>query len=90
MLALVPADSRVASTDYIHPRFTHHARSYDYSSYRPVVPDDTEYIVIDMKHPSSQIGRPSQIKELREHPETWLLLDDTTGGYFAVLKRRDD
>ncbi len=33
VLAEIPETARVASTDYIHPRFTHYARSYDYSDY---------------------------------------------------------
>lgn len=91
-LALVPRNSRVASTDYIHPRFTHFARSYDYSLYRPVVPDDTEYIVIDTHdipthHVVSGIKRPDQVKEYRDR-DKWELLEDRTSGYFIVLKRR--
>jgi uncharacterized membrane protein len=86
--ALVPQDSRVASTDYIHPRFTHHARSYDYSHYRPDVPADADFIVIDTQHPYSEIKRPRDIKEFHEHPDQWELLEDNTGGYFIVLKRR--
>lgn len=86
--ALVPQESRVASTDYIHPRFTHHARSYDYSHYRSRVPDDADYIVIDTRHPYSGIKRPDEIKEYRNEPEQWELLDDQTQGYFIVLKRR--
>ncbi len=93
VLALIPRDSRVASTDYIHPRFTHHARSYDYSLYPRTVPDDPDYdepdyIVIDTRHPYSQIKRPEEVKEFRFHPERWELLDDKTGGYFLVFKRR--
>ena len=30
---MIPSGARVASTDYVHPRFTHFARSYDYSDY---------------------------------------------------------
>ncbi len=86
--ALVPQDSRVASTDYIHPRFTHHARSYDYSHYRPDVPADADFIVIDTQHPYSEIKRPRDVKEFRDHAEQWELLEDHTGGYFIVLKRR--
>jgi len=86
--ALVPRDSRVASTDYIHPRFTHHWRSYDYSHYRPEVPEDTEYIVIDTRHPYSGIRVPQEVKEFRDEPEKWELLEDHTQGYFIVLKRR--
>ena len=51
VLELVPPTSRVASTDFVHPRFTHFERSYDYSDYRPNVPDDADYIVIDTQHP---------------------------------------
>ncbi len=99
---LVPATSRVASTDFIHPRFTHYERSYDYSAYlRKVagyqhgVPDDTGYIVIDVAHP---YNTPAQVhalrndprravRELREQPDRWELLPETGGGYFLVLKR---
>src|SRR6185369_12307900 len=83
--ALIPSESRVASTDYIHPRFTHHARSYDYSHYRPEVPQDCDYIAIDTRHPYSEISRPEQVKEYRDDPEHWELLEDRTNGYFIVL-----
>ena len=86
--ALVPPATRVASTDYIHPRFTHHDRSYDYSLYRTVVPDDADFIVIDTQHPYSDIKRPEEVEEYRLHPDQWELLDDKTGGYFLVFKRR--
>ncbi|MDA0834019.1 MAG: DUF2079 domain-containing protein [Planctomycetota bacterium] len=93
----IPRGSRVASTDFIHPRFTHHERSYDYSHYKRkvsdfelTVPDDTEYIVIDTQHPYSEIKTPAQIREYREHPDRWELLSDDTDGYYIVLKRQDD
>jgi len=96
VLAEIPDTSaRVASTDFVHPRFTHYARSYDYSDYpRAVsnyearVPDDTDYIVIDTQHEYSKIKRPDQVRELRDHPDQWELLPDTTEGYFIVLKRK--
>jgi uncharacterized membrane protein len=88
VFAVIPADSRVASTDYVHPRFTHHSRSYDYSDYRPDVPEDCDYIVIDTRHPYSEIKRPAEVKEYRDHPEQWELLEDHTDGYFIILKRR--
>jgi uncharacterized membrane protein len=93
VIAQIPLASRVASTDYIHPRFTHYDRSYDYSLYPREVPDDPEYkdpdyIVIDTRHPYSQIKRPEEVKEYRGHPERWELLDDKSGGYFLVFKRR--
>jgi uncharacterized membrane protein len=95
VLAEIPETARVASTDYIHPRFTHYARSYDYSDYpravnhyKPGVPDDTDYIVIDTRGRWSKIERPDQVREYREHPEQWELLPDNTDGYFIVLKRK--
>ncbi len=87
VLAQIPPTARVASTDLVHPRFTHHARSYDYSSYRPIVPDDCEYIVIDVRAPGSQIRGPDDVPELRQSPTPWRLLPDQTDGYFLVLKR---
>jgi uncharacterized membrane protein len=88
VLARIPPDRRVASTDYIHPRFTHHERSYDYSAYRPDVPDDAEFIVIDAKHPFSRISRPEDVDEYRDRPDLWEPLDDTTQGHFIILRRR--
>jgi len=88
VLEQIPPDARVASTDFVHPRFTHHARSYDYSDYRPKVPDDAEYIVIDTRHRYSAIKTPEQVKEYRDHPDQWELLPDRTDGYFIILKRR--
>lgn len=93
----IPHTARVFSTDFVHPRFTHYARSYDYSSYDRVtdqeltkpVPGETYYIVIDTQHPYSTIKSPNDIPEYREHPEVWELLPDETEGYFIVLKRRD-
>jgi hypothetical protein len=87
--------ARVASTDFVHPRFTHFQRSYDYSdypravnNYQPGVPPDTDYIVIDTQHKYSKIKRPDQVPEYRDHPDQWELLPDTTDGYFIVLKRK--
>lgn len=91
----IPVTAKVASTDFIHTRFTHYERSYDYSDYpRAVsnyelkVPDDTDYIVIDTQHPYSKIKSPDQIREYRDHKNEWELLPDDTEGYFIVLKRR--
>ena len=95
VMPLIPRTSRVASTDFVHPRFTHHDRSYDYSEYRRKVsgyeqrvPDDTDFIVIDTQHLYSDIKRPEEIPEYRDHPEQWELLPDQTDGFFIVLKRR--
>ncbi len=95
VLEKISTDKRVASTDFVHPRFTHHERSYDYSNYpRKVanyedrVPDDTDFIVIDTRHPYSNIKSPSQIRELKVDPDRWELLPDDTDGYFIVLRRR--
>ena len=92
----IPQDARVASTDYVHPRFTHCERSYDYSEYRRevsgyelTVPEDADYIVIDTQHPYSEIKRPEEVREYREHPGDWQLLPDRTEGYFIIFKRRE-
>lgn len=95
VLEQIPPEARVASTDFVHPRFTHHARSYDYSHYlRKVagyenqVPDDTDFIVIDTQHYYSDIKGPEQVRELQVEPDKWELLEDHSDGYFIVLKRR--
>ncbi len=95
VLAKIPRESRVASTDFVHPRFTHHERSYDYSHYRrriagyeDRVPDDTEFIVIDTRHPYSDIKSPGQVRELQTEPDRWELVPDETDGYFIVLRRK--
>jgi uncharacterized membrane protein len=95
VLQQIPESARVASTDFVHPRFTHFDRSYDYSdypravnNYQPGVPPDTDYIVIDTKHPYSKIRWPGEVPEYRDHPDQWELLPDTTGGFFIVLKRK--
>ena len=95
VLPLIPRDSRVASTDFVHPRFTHHERSYDYSGYRRKVagdrvgvPDDTDFLVIDTNHRYSEIKSAAEVPEYRDHPADWELLPAETEGYFIVLKRR--
>lgn len=96
VLEQIPPEARVASTDFVHPRFTHHERSYDYSHYaRRVadyenrVPSDTDYIVIDTQHYYSNIKSPDQVRELQTEPENWELLEDRTSGHFIILKRRE-
>jgi len=93
IVELIPQSARVASTDYVHPRFTHHERSYDYSEYaRRVagyedrVPEDTDYIVIDTGHPYSTVKSLADIRELQNEPENWEVVRGE--GYFLVLKRR--
>jgi uncharacterized membrane protein len=95
VFALIPSDAKVASTDFIHPRFTHHQRSYDYSDYlravndgKPGVPHDTDYIVIDTKSRYSKINRPGQIPEFANNPGDWELLHHEAQEYFIILKRR--
>lgn len=95
VLEQIPLESRVASTDFVHPRFTHHERSYDYShylrkvaGYESQVPEDTDFIVIDTQHYYSDIKSPDEVRELRDEPDKWELLDDRTDGYFIILKRR--
>ena len=91
----IPQDAIVASTDFVHPRFTHHKRSYDYShflrkvsNYEDRVPHDTDYIVIDTIHRYSDIKDSTQLRELQQHPNKWKLLPDTTNGHYIILKRR--
>jgi hypothetical protein len=94
--SLIPQSARVASTDFVHPRYTHFKRSYDYSAYaRQVagyedrIPDDTDYIVIDTQHPYSKVRSPKDVRELQREPDRWELLEDQTNGYFIILRRRD-
>jgi uncharacterized membrane protein len=96
VLEQIPPKSRVASTDFVHPRFTHHKRSYDYSHYRRKVAgyenrvsEDTDFIVIDTQHYYSDIKSPDELRELRTEPDNWELLEDRTSGYFIILKRRE-
>jgi uncharacterized membrane protein len=91
---LIPPDARVASTDFVHPRFTHHERSYDYSQYprafnnnKPGAPPDSDYIVIDTKSRYSEINSPEQITEFTDNPNDWELLHHEAEEYFIVLKR---
>ena len=97
VLALLPEDSRVASTDYVHTRLTHFGRSYDYSdylravnNYQPGVPADTDYIVIDTGHRYSTIRSLEQVRELREERDQWEVVPVDTQGSFIVLKRIRD
>ena len=95
ILALLPTDARVASTDHVHTRLTHFDRSYDYSgylravnNYKPGVPADSDYIVIDTGHRYSEIKSIDQVRELREEPESWEVVPNDTHGLFIVLKRK--
>ena len=97
ILPLIPTTARVASTDFVHPRFTHFERSYDYSGYQRKlasegqrIPADTDYLIIDTDHKYSTIKSPHEIPELRDHPDEWELLPDVTEGTFIVLKRKKD
>jgi len=93
---LVPHDARVFSTDFVHTRFTHYKRSYDYSAYRRKsdeeltnpVPGETYYIVIDTQSRYSTIRTPQDVPEYRNHPEDWELLRHPAEEYFIVLRRR--
>jgi len=92
----IPGTARVASTDFVHPRYTHFERSYDYSAYaRQVagyedrVPDDTDYIVIDTRHPYSRVHSSADVRELQREADRWELMPNVTNGYFIVLKRRE-
>ena len=98
--SLVPVTARVFSTDFVHPRFTHHARSYDYSKYHrhsdaeltePVAGQDY-YIVIDVQHPYSTVQSVDDVLELKQDDGSWevlrLVTDDSGTLYYIVLHRR--
>ncbi|MFP6768913.1 MAG: hypothetical protein VB859_12125, partial [Planctomycetaceae bacterium] len=88
------------STDFVHPRFTHHARSYDYSDYQRTsdreltqpVPGQDYYIVIDTQHPYSKLRTVDEVHELKAFPGEWdthrLITDDDGTLYYIVLKRK--
>lgn len=84
----IPSNQRVAATDFVHPRFNHYDRSYDYSGYRPDVPEDAEFLVIDVYGPYSEVRKPLDVEEYRLHPEKWDLLPDETQGQFFIFRRR--
>jgi uncharacterized membrane protein len=91
---LLPRTARIASTDYVHTRLTHCARSYDYSDYlravnqyRPGVPPDTEYIVIDTEHPYSRIRSLEDVPELQQGTAQWEVVPNESDGCFIILKR---
>lgn len=88
VLRRIPQDRRVASTDFVHPQFNHHLRSYDYSSYRPEIPADVEFLVIDVRGPYSQVSTPLDVPAYRDDPARWELLPDDTHGYFYVFQSR--
>ena len=95
VIAMIPPSARVASTDLIHPRFTHYERSYDYSEYprsvndnKPGAPLDTDYIVIDKQSRYSNVTRPQQVREFRERPHEWKLL--LNNDFFIVLQRKNE
>ena len=93
---LLPREARVAATNLVRPRLTHHRRAYDYSSYpRAVanyedrVPADTDFIVVDRTELGSPLppGRPvAELRELAREPQRWEVLFDD--GTLVVLKRR--
>ena len=95
VLAGLPTNARIASTDYVHTRLTHFDRSYDYSgylravnNYRPGVPADTDYIVIDTGHRYSTIKSIDQVRELQVEPDLWEIVPNDSHGLFIVLKRK--
>lgn len=94
VLKQVPMSARVAATDFIHTRLTHRDRSFDYSDYlrkvndyKPGVPAETDYIVIDTRHKYSKYRRAADVPEL-SNSDDWELLPDTTNGAFLILHRK--
>jgi len=49
--AMIPPEARVASTDWVRPRFTHHRVCHDLPLRSHVGLDDVDYLVYDMKDP---------------------------------------
>lgn len=95
LVAQIPETARVASTDYVHTRLTHHDRSYDYSgylravnNYQQGVPDDTDFIVLDLAHPYSQIRSVDEVPELLDSENGWQLREDLSNDCFLVLERQ--
>ena len=91
----IPVTARVASTDYVHTRLTHHDRSYDYSgylravnNYQPGVPHDTDFIVLDTAHPYSSIRSVGDVPELVDSDNEWRLRKDLSNRFFLVLERQ--
>ena len=102
VIPLIPSDARVAATDFVHARLTHCERSYDYSryarrvaGYEERVPEDTDYIVIDLAHPYSrsvlgEVRSAADVRELKTASDEWDLLTSPDDPYFVVLKRRTE
>ena len=102
--AVVPPAARVFSTDHIHPRFTHHARSYDFSGFArksdeelaDPVPGVDYYIVIDCWHRFSNqtlghVREPSDLAKLGDNAKSWSvekLVRDDDGTVYFVVFRR--
>jgi len=99
--AMIPRTARVAATEFVLTRLTHCEEAYDYGRFRRAIvnyedriPDDTEYIVLDLRHPYSQdflsdTAAKGDFREVLREPEMGFRLPDTTDGYFVVLKRRE-
>lgn len=94
IVSAIPSGARVASTDYVHTRLTHHERSYDYSDYlravngyQPGVPADTDFIVLDLAHPYSRIRTAAEVPELNGSDNEWVVRSDLSNSCFLVLER---
>ena len=59
------------------------------NNYRPGVPADTDYIVIDTGHRYSTIKSIDQVRELQVEPELWEIVPNDSHGLFIVLKRKN-
>jgi len=104
VLEVVPQDARVFSTDFVHTRFTHYKRSYDYSEYPRASdeelteprPGEKYYIVFDVysrynrnRAPEEQVRRPEDIPEYADHPGEWEVVSHPAERFFIVLRRRE-
>ncbi|GEM_PF-2707418 len=86
---LIPLDARVAATDYVRPRFTHHRECHQYGEggLKPHVPPESiDYIVVDLAGPFSDWMQGRAIKELRDREHWEVIYDDLF--FFLVLRAK--
>jgi uncharacterized membrane protein len=89
LLPLIPLDARVAATDYVRPRFTHHRECHQYGEggLKPHVPAETiDYIVVDLTGPFSDWMQGRAMKELRDKEHWETIYDDLF--FFIVLRAK--
>jgi hypothetical protein len=93
LFALIPSDARVAATDFVRPRFTHHRECHQYGDggLKPhVKPESIDYIVIDLTGPYSDWVQGHRLRELDEDPAHWEVMHwDPIGElFFHVIRAK--